>query len=101
MTIEQFFKVIDLRNINRFMINNELVSLSYINNVLSNNEIDNVKIITEYVPMTSKDIHTVVLSDTLEDVVQYINAETHLPNSPSYISITINIKIKERRNIHV
>ena len=101
MTVEQFLKVIDLKNINKFVVNNKLVSLSYINNVLFTNEIDNVKIITEYVPMTTQDIHTVILSDNIDDVVQYLNTETHLPNSPSYISITISIKLKERRDKHV
>ncbi len=97
MNVKDFLSVIDLRNINQFKINNEIVSLTYINTVLSVYSIDRVEISTEYKPITNKDIHTVIIQDNADDVVQYLNSETHLPNSPSYISITINIKLKERR----
>jgi hypothetical protein len=97
MNVKEFLSVVDLRNINQFKVNNEIVSLTYINTVLSVYSIDRVEISTEYKPITNKDIHTVIIQDNADDVVQYLNSETHLPNSPSYISITINIKLKERR----
>jgi hypothetical protein len=97
MNVKQFLSVIDLTNINQFKINNEVLSLTYINTVLSEYHIDKVEINTTTVPLTTKDIHTIIISDNVDDAVEYLNTETHLPNSPSYISITINIKLKERR----
>jgi pyruvate carboxylase len=97
MNVIEFLTQIDLKNINEFKINGRSTSLSYIRSILPNEQIEIVEISTEYKPMTTKDIHTIIVSDNADDVLQYINTETHLPNSPSYISITINIKIKERR----
>jgi hypothetical protein len=95
MTIEEFFKVVDLTNISEFKINNQLVSLTYINTVLYAHKVDEVQITTKNMPFTTKDIKTIVVSDNIDDVVQYLNTESYLPNSPTYISICINIKIKK------
>jgi|LakMenE01Jun11ns_1017448.scaffolds.fasta_scaffold9854858_2 hypothetical protein len=97
VNVKEFLSVIDLTNINQFKINNEVLSLTYIQTVLSQYDIDTVEINTNFMPLTTKDIHTIILSDNIDDAVQYLNTETHLPNSPSYISISINIKLKERR----
>jgi len=95
MNVKEFLSVVDLKNINQFRVNDELVSLTYINNNLQSYIIDKVEITTKLNPLTTNDIQTIVVSNNVEDVVDYLNTETYLPNNATYISICINIKIKK------
>lgn len=97
MNVKDFLDILDLQNINVFKINNKQYSLSYIYQNYDLKEIDTVNINTVYVSLDKDKIKTSIVSDNIESLIEYFHVEYQLPNSPQYISIELNIILKERR----
>ena len=97
VNVKEFLEVIDLTNINIIKINGERFSYGFIENKYGQYLIDNITIQTLYKTLTTDDIRSSLMTDDIDSVVDYVNVEHTLPNSPQYISIELHIKIKERR----
>jgi ABC-type methionine transport system ATPase subunit len=97
MNVKEFLDILDLQNINVFKINNKQYSLSYIHQNYNLQEIETVNINTIYVSLDKDKIKTSIVSDNIESLIEYFHVEYQLPNSPQYISIELNIILKERR----
>ena len=97
MNVKEFLKVIDLTNIDIIKINNERYTYDFIKENYGEDLIDNVTIQTIYKTLTTDNIRSSIMSDDIDSVVDYLNVEHTLPNNPQYISIQLNVKLKERR----
>jgi hypothetical protein len=97
MNVKEFINTINLTNINVIKINGTKYSIMYIRDNYSDKEIESVNINTFYRTLTKDDIQYSLVTDDVETVVQYFDVEYQLPNSSGYISIELNIILKERR----